>query len=332
MRNFKLKYILPVLLTLILASSGQILAQSYGSDRAGTQGFQFTKITVDARSAAMGNSNMADARDGSSLYWNPALASRIGKSYASISHSEYLVDTSVEYLSYIQKVGDFSIGGSVQYFNSGDILETTEAEPMGTGRMFRTNHMSVGISGSHKITDLFSYGITLKYLTVGVEEVSYNTGAIDFGFFYLVGDTGLRFAVGISNFGLDASPSGTTTRLSPSGEIVEEPKSDVSLPTRFTMGAAYDAIKTENNSLLVTAQITNPSDNTEQINIGAEYGFLNQFYLRGGYEFGHQERKIPSLGTGIKIPFAGRNIALDYGFTNYNRLGSIHRITFGFEI
>ncbi len=331
MRNIKFKYFLPAFLLLFVFFAGNAVAQ-YGSDRAGTQGFQFTKITVDARSAAMGNSNMADARDGSSLYWNPALASRIGKSYATLSHSEYLVDTSVEYLGYVQKFGDFSIGGAVQYFNSGDILETTEAEPFGTGRHFRTNHLSVGLTGSHRITDLFSYGITLKYLTVGVEEVSYNTGAIDFGFFYLVGETGLRFAVGISNFGLDASPNGTTTRLTPAGEVVEEPESDISLPTRFTMGAAYDAINTKNNSLLITAQITNPSDNTEQLNIGAEYGFLNQFYLRAGYEFGHQERKIPSLGTGIKIPFAGKSVALDYGFTNYNRLGSIHRITFGFEI
>ena len=52
----------------IAISSEQVLAQtSFGKDRSGTEGFQFTKITVDARSAAMGNSNMADALDGSSL-------------------------------------------------------------------------------------------------------------------------------------------------------------------------------------------------------------------------------------------------------------------------
>lgn len=327
---YKLPFLVLILLT---ASVTEVIAQtSYGTDRAGTQGFQFTKITVDARSAAMGNSNMADATDGSSLFWNPALASKIGNSYVSVAHTEYLVDTSVEYLSYIHKVGDFAIGGSVQYFNSGDINETTEAEPFGTGRIFRTNHMSAGLTGSHKITDLFSYGITLKYLTVGVEEVTYNTGAIDFGFAYLVGETGLRFAVGISNFGLDASPNGETKRTAPSGEVIEEPESDISLPTRFTISAAYTAIETENNTLLLTTQLTNPSDNAEQLSIGAEYGFLNQFYLRGGYEFGHEERVIPSMGTGIKIPFAGRRVAIDYGFTNYNRLGSIHRITLGFEL
>ena len=83
-----------IVLVLALASFVEVKAQtSYGTDRAGTESFQFTKITVDARSAAMGNSNMADATDGSSLYWNPALASKIGSSYATLSHTDYLVDT-----------------------------------------------------------------------------------------------------------------------------------------------------------------------------------------------------------------------------------------------
>ena len=47
-----------------MGSSNSLKAQkSFGQDRAGTEGFQFTKIPVDPRSAAMGNSNMADAMD-----------------------------------------------------------------------------------------------------------------------------------------------------------------------------------------------------------------------------------------------------------------------------
>lgn len=316
-----------------MAAAVNVQAQSsYGTDRAGTQGFQFTKITVDARSAAMGNSNMAAASDGSSLFWNPALASKIGHSYASVSHTEYLVGTGMEYLSYIHKIGSFAVGGALQYFNSGDIKETTEAEPFGTGRIFRTHHMAAGLSASHKITELFSYGITLKYLTVGVEEVSYHTGAVDFGFSYLVGETGLSFAVGITNFGFNASPDGKTIRETPAGKVVEEPAASISLPTRFTIGASYVAVDTENNGLLVTAQITNPSDNAEQISFGAEYAFMKQFYLRAGYELGHKERIIPSLGTGVKVPLAKKRISVDYGYTNYDRLGTIHRITLGFEL
>ncbi len=305
---------------------------SFGSDRAGTQGFQFTKITVDARSAAMGNSNMADATDGSSLYWNPALASKIGTSFASISHTDYLVETSQEYFSYIHKFKDFAFGGSVQYFGSGDIKETTETKPFGTGRVFTTSHLAVGLTASHKITDLFSYGMSIKYYRVGIEEITYQTTGLDFGFSYDVGETGLRFAVGINNFGIDASPSGTTIRNTPDGEVEEEAQSEMSLPTRFTIGAAFDVIDEENSKLIVTGQITNPSDNAEQLNVGAEYIFMNQFFFRSGYEFGIEERKIPSVGGGVKFPFGGRSISADYAFTNYERLGAIHRISLSFSL
>lgn len=315
------------------AVSSQGYAQgSFGSDRAGTQGFQFTKITVDARSAAMGNSNMADAMDGSSLYWNPALASKIGSSFASISHTDYVVETSQEYFSYIHKYKDFAFGGSVQYFGSGDIKETTETQPLGTGRVFTTSHLAAGLTASHKITDLFSYGVSIKYYRVGIEEITYQTTGLDFGFSYDVGETGLRFAVGINNFGLDASPSGKTIRNTPDGEIEEEAQSDLSLPTRFTIGAALDVIEEENSKLILTGQITNPSDNAEQLNVGAEYIFMNQFFFRGGYEFGIEERKLPSIGGGVKLPFGGRSVSADYAYTNYERLGSIHRISLSFSL
>lgn len=308
------------------------IGQSFGEDRAGTESFQFTKIAVDPRSAAMGNSNMADAIDGSSLFWNPALSARLTSSTLMISHTAYFVGVNQDYFSYIHKVGTFAFGGSLQYLNSGDIRETTEFQPFGTGRTFSTQHFSVGLSGAHEVTELFSYGITIKFLMEKIEEVDYSTGAIDFGFSYLVGDTGLRFAVGINNFGLDANPSGNTTRETLNG--IEEIEPDVvsSLPTRFHIGAAYDLYENDQNKLIVTGQITNPSDNAEQFNVGAEYSFMKQFFVRTGYEFGVEERKIPSLGAGVELKVMNRIFKADYAYTLYERLGEIHRIAISFSL
>lgn len=306
---------------------------SFGEDRAGTEGFQFTKIAIDPRSAAMGNSNMADAMDGSSLYWNPALAARVPASNVMLSHTSYFADINVDYVSYIHKMNQFIIGGSIQYLNSGDIKETTEYEPLGTGREFSTHHFAIGLSGAHKVTDLFSYGITLKFLMEKIVDIEYKSGAIDFGFSYLVGATGLRFAVGINNFGLDASPSGTIRYENPSSGVEEiEPNTKSSLPTRFHIGAAYDAFETEASKLVLTAQITNPSDNAEQVSVGAEYAFMKQFFLRGGYEFGVEERKIPSFGAGIELPVLNKVIKADYSYSTYERLGDIHRIAISFSL
>ncbi len=319
------KFLLPLCVLFTFATP--LFAQgSFGEDRAGTEGFQFTKIAVDPRSAAMGNSNMADAYDASSLYWNPALSARLEGSNVMLSHTRYFAGINLDYFSVVQKVGDFALGGSVQYLSSGDITETTEFQPFGTGRTFATHHLSAGASVSHEVTELFSYGITFRYLMEKIEEIQYQSGAIDFGFSYLVGDTGLRFAVGINNFGFDSSPEGTTTRESLNGVEEIEPEEQQSLPTRFLIGAAYDLIDNEENSLVLTAQITNPSDNAEQFNLGAEYGFMKQFFVRTGYEFGIEERKIPSFGAGVELPFGNRIIRADYAYSLYERLGEIHRI------
>ena len=47
--------------------------------------------------------------------------------------------------------------------------------------MFSTHHMAAGLSVAQKVTNLFSYGLTFKYLLEEVEEIQYQSGAIDFG-------------------------------------------------------------------------------------------------------------------------------------------------------
>lgn len=155
-----------------------------------------------------------------------------------------------------------------------------------------------------------------------------NTAAIDFGFFYSVGETGLKFSVGISNFGFDANPSGSTFRESPSGGVIEEDEfENVELPTRFVIASAYEAVRGNTHTLTLTGQITNPSDNSEQLSIGGEYGFVNQFFVRAGYQFGTDEIEFPSLGAGVRMPFGQRNIFADYSYNTFDRLGDVHRIS-----
>lgn len=306
--------------------NAQSLIPSFGSARSGTSGFQFTKIAIDPRSSGMGLSNVADAKDASSLYWNPALAAQAEKSELMIGHTQYFADISMEYAAYIHKYKNLTFGGSVQYLNSGEMEETTEFAQTGTGRTFRTIHMAAGLTASHKITDLFSYGLTVKYLTERIEEITINSAAIDFGFFYQVGETGLRFSVGLNNFGFDAAPSGETVRPTLEGEVTEDEFEDIPLPTRFIIAAAYDVYENDNFKAILTGQISNPSDNAEQFSLGGEIAYMDQFFLRTGYQFGYREIELPSFGTGFKVPISNINLYADYSFNPFERLGSLHRI------
>ena len=318
-----------IIVLLIFAGTDIVNAQSVipslGDSRSGTSGFQFLKINVDARSSAMGGSNMADAVDGSSLYLNPALTSLVTNNQIYFGHTQYFADISMNYAGYIHRLNSVALGGSLMYLNSGEMNETTEFNPFGTGRTFRTIHMAAALTFSQQLSHLFNYGVSVKYLDERIEEIQSQTVVFDIGFFYRVGDTGLRFAIGLNNFGLDAAPTGETTRTTLEGPLTETDFEDVSPPTMFMIGAAFDAYKSENFDLLLTAQVTNPADNAERFSIGSELGFLDQFYFRLGYEFGVDEAVYPSAGIGLNVPFLNQNLGLDYGFSNRERLGNLHR-------
>ncbi len=305
---------------------------SLGGSRTGTSGFQFLKINVDARSSAMAGSNVADAKDGSALYFNPALAAQMNTSQVYLAHTAYFADISHNYASYTHRTGEFAFGGSLMYLDSGEMDETNEFNPFGTGRTFRAVNMAAGISFAQQLSELFSYGITAKYIEEKIEEVQLQSVVFDLGFYYEVGETGLRFAVGLNNFGLDATPSGETTRQTQNGLVTEKDFEDVSAPSLFQIGAAYDAYENENIKVLVTGQLTNPSDNAERFSLGSELIYLDRFFVRTGYEFGVDEAKLPSAGIGVLIPLLGNNVAIDYGFSTRERLGSLHRFALKFNL
>ncbi|REL24781.1 hypothetical protein DYD21_16600 [Rhodohalobacter sp. SW132] len=313
-------------------AGAQSILPTLGDSRSGTSGFQFLKINVDARSSAMGSSNVADAEDASSLYLNPALASRMENSQFYLSHTEYFADISLNYASYVHKFNSVAIGGSLMFLDSGEMDETTEFNPFGTGRTFRTIHMAGALTFSQRLTNYFSYGASVKYLDERIEEIQTQTFVVDIGFFYQVAETGLRFAIGFNNFGFDASPTGETTRPTLDGPVTETNFEDISPPTMFMIGAAYDAYESENFNVLVTGQVTNPSDNAERFSLGSELGFIDKFFVRAGYEFGVEEALYPSGGIGIKVPLLNRDFAVDYGFSTRDRLGSLHRFALKFNI
>jgi len=307
------------------------LLPSLGGERSGTSGYQFLKIPVDARAASLGESVVATAFDISALYWNPALASHMPGIQAGFHHTAYFVDVDIEFagLNYKFPGSNISIGASLQTLNSGEMAVTTEFEPFGTGEKFRLIDVAAGLTFSQQLTDLFSYGITTKYIQESVAGISSSTVAFDMGIFYAVGSTGARMGVSVRNFGLDGTPSGELERtvIGANPTQVETDFEVLTPPTTFHMGFAYDMLKSStNSSATVSAQLNNPNDNAENWNVGAEYGWKNTLFLRTGYRFGIEEITVPSFGLGIHAPVATATFKFDYAFNHLERLGTVHRL------
>ena len=311
-------------------ASAQILP-AFGNDRKGTAGFQFLKIPVDARAAAMGETVVANAFDASALFWNPALAAQTPQAQIGISHTAYYTDINLEYAAAIYHVGGFTLGASLQALNSGDMEVTTEFQPQGTGETFRLVDVALGLTVAQQLTDLFSYGVTGRYVQESVVDLTTRTAVVDLGIFYRIGTTGAQMAVAIRNLGIDAAPQGSierTTVGTDGGVVVEDDFESITPPTTFLLGISYDVFHRDAaNDLLVSGQLTHLNDNAESFNVGVEYVWNRTLALRGGYRFGVDEFVLPSLGAGLMLPeLSGLGARFDYAFSHLERLGTVHRV------
>lgn len=302
---------------------------SFGGDRAGTSGWQFLKVPVDARSSGMSQSVVSTAADASSLYWNPALAAQARGNQVGVSHTEYFADVTLDYVGAIYHVGAFTLGASLQTLNSGEMDVTTEFEPFGTGETFRVIDVAAGLTVAQALTDLFSYGVTAKLVQESFAGIDSRTFLVDLGIFYRIGNTGAQMAVAVKNFGLDGTPSGSIERIviGESQPVLEDDFESITPPTSFLLGVSYDVFTSRPNAdLNINAQLSNPNDNAENWNFGAEYVWNQTLALRTGYRFGVDEATIPSFGLGVYVPYLGPRLRFDYGFNKLEKLGSVHRV------
>ncbi|HYE95016.1 MAG TPA: PorV/PorQ family protein [Rubricoccaceae bacterium] len=322
-----------LLLVLALAATAapvghaQVLP-AFGEDRAGTAGFQFLKIPVDARGAALGETVAATAADASALFWNPALAAQAGRTEIGAARTAYFAGVSMNYAAGFTRVGPVTLGLSLQSLDSGEMAVTDEfSGPEGTGETFRLVDVAAGVSVSQALTDLFSYGVTAKVVRESVADLSATTALLDLGIFYRIGQTGVDLGVAIRNFGPDGRPSGSLVRPTLDGDTTETSFESIPPPTTFLLGASYHVLRANpQHALTVSAQLTRPNDNAEQFHAGAEYVFRNLLSLRAGYRVGVEEASTPSFGAGLLVPGLGPQLRVDYAFNRLDRLGSVHRV------
>ncbi len=305
---------------------------SFGEDRAGTAGFKFLNIAPDPRGAALGETVAAMGSDASAFFWNPALAAqavpRAGALAVGAAHTAYHAEIDVNYVGVLYGWRGVAFGLSVLTLDAGEMEVTTETEPFGTGQTFGFVDFAAGLTVSQSLTDLFSYGLTVKYVRESTFDLVTQTAMLDLGVFYAVGTTGAQLGVAIRNFGIDGRPQGEVTLAAPDGSAEAlDGFEQITPPTTFLLGVAYQLFRaSDQHDLTVSSQLTNPNDNAERIDLGAEYVWNDLLVLRGGYQVGRDEATAPSLGFGVIVPGVGPRLRLDYGFSHRDVLGSVHRV------
>jgi hypothetical protein len=324
-----------MLAAMVLGSRAEAqLVPNLGGQRSGISSYQFLKIAPDARGTGMGESFVAVANDVSALYWNPAGLTNTVQDEAIFSHTQWLVDLKHEFAgaSFHLSPSDV-IGASFTSLHTDPMQVTTETMPGGTGNYFSYGDIAVGATYARKMTDQFSFGITARYVRETIDQLKTDAVLIDLGTYYTMGLGNARFAVVVSNFGSNVSPSGST--VTGNGTTASDFQS-FSPPTMFKLGVAFEPYETEHHRITTSIQLNHPNDNAENFRLGVEYGYDSMFFLRAGVKRTIGESLLGkstssaedfAFGGGVRIPIAVMTVNADYSFANFNDLGAVHRFT-----
>ncbi len=312
------------------------LVPNLGGQRSGISSYQFLKIGGDARGAAMSEAVIAVTNDASAIFWNPAGLANSTSDQVIFSHAEWLVDVKHEFGAASYHLDQSNIIGlSFISLHTDPMKITTEYQPTGNGNYFNFSDIAVGGTFARKMTDQFSFGVTVKYVRETIAELHTDAFMVDIGTFYYMGLGSSRFSVVVTNFGNNVKPSGSV--LNGKGTEVTAFQ-DFSPPTMFRLGYAFEPYQDEDNRLTAAVQLNHPNDNAENIRLGFEYEYGAIFSLRCGVKRTIGEPLLAqstssaediSFGAGFKLPLGFSNANVDYAFTNFNVLGSVHRITVG---
>jgi long-subunit fatty acid transport protein len=290
---------------LLLAAPHEAAAQ----DKVGTTGMQFLEIGVSPRADALGGAFTAIADDASAVYYNPAGMVQLENIQLMISHIDYPVDISYNFVGLVLplRVGGV-IGLGFYGLDAGDIPRTTYSFPYGDGTTFGAKDYALSVSYGRYLTDRFSVGMTFKIVDELLEIERASGWAADVGTIYNTGFRNFKITMMISNFG-------------PNMKHISE---DFPLPIDFRFGGAVDVLDNHNHRATLALEGSHPSDNRERYTAGIEYTF-NEFALfRIGNRF---ERDLGglSVGGGLRFDVLGVGARLDYGYQDFGALDNVPR-------
>lgn len=313
-----------------------------GVSKVGITAAPFLEIGVGARAVGMGGAFVGIADDVSSLYWNSAGIADIPKNEVLFLHTDWLLDLSYDYVGAVIPLGRAgTIGASITVMSMEEMEVRTIEFQEGTGEKFSATDFSAAVSYARHLTDRFSIGANVKYIEQRIWNMKATSVAIDVGTLFRTQIKGLRIGTNISNFGPSMQMTGKDVyeyhdiapdKLGNNEKILAALKTDEwPLPLTFQAGLAYDLFNSNFNRLTIAADAISPSDNTQAINAGFEYGLNNLVFVRGGLKslFQQDSEESFTVGGGLRYEmFGSGEIYVDYSYADFGLLNYVQRLSF----
>lgn len=317
------------------------LNSSSTMSKVGTTVAQFLKIGPSARAIGMGGAFTANEDDISMIHWNPAGLARLRASEAMFTHTKWIAGTNYDFMAIglnLYSVG--TLGLMVSSFSSGDMAVRTVDMPDGTGEMFNTADMMIGLSFARNLTNKFSIGGTVKFIHQRLWHMTANSVALDIGTLFTTPFYGIRLGASMSNFGPKMRLDGRDIKFANDPDPHEEGNVEFvnaqyemqyySIPLRFQIGLAKDFDLGYKNRLTLAMDAIHPNDNYEAVNIGGEYSFNGLIFLRAGYKslFQKDSEEGLTLGAGLNYRLMTTVVLkIDYAYCDFGVLQDVQRFS-----
>jgi hypothetical protein len=301
-----------VLLVLSLSS-----AYAGNSLRLGTAGAQELLIPVGSRGTAMGGAVLSTTYGVESMYWNPAGLSTLEGTEAAFTYLPYIADIDVNFVGVATNIEGFgTVGAGAKVVSIGDIEETTEDLPDGTGRVFSPSLTVINVSYAREFTANVSFGVTAMFIHEDIFEVQASGIAFDVGFIYRPRWYGLSMGLTVKNYGPEMEFDGIGFDREQNDRPVRPVSDDFDLPSSINIGVGYDFIDDGRNLANLSGNFRSNNYSEDYWQGGAEYVYDGKYALRAGYNFSDQDEFIygVTFGAGLSVPLGGVTFGFEYSW------------------
>ena len=316
-----------------------VVNSSFAQQKLAQAGFDFLNVATDPRAEAMGEAVTSLEGNSTSMFFNTASMARLPNTVSlSVGQVDWIAGIKHFYgsVAISPAHGEYGVVGfnfrSVNYGSMDETIIANNANgylDMGT---FTPTAYSFGIGYAKAISDKFSVGGDINYdnqdlgssITGVTSSGNYVTSSaklnvisFDFGMIYKTGFKSLAFGMDVRNFSRQL-------------KYVSE---SFDLPLIFNLGISMNVldmwnIDSRSQSLIITAGATHPRDYPEQVNVGAEYTFMQMISLRGGYMFNNDVYGV-AAGVGLHKDIGGINLGIDYSWTPFTGgFSDVQRLSF----
>ena len=288
--------------------------------------YNFLRYISGARSGGLSNTVVAMTDNIESVLYNPAQLATVETKNTSATFIKHVLDINSGMIAYKIPINEEigHIGVAATYTNYGNFDYADEFGNL-MGNNFGANDFNIAITYANNIDTNFYWGVSAKYIYVGIENAGSSALALDAGLLYKFSDR--------TNMGLSVLHA---------GYVVSQMNGyDASLPLDVRLGIGH---RLKGLPLLLSFSLHHLADDYDgfwdrfnSFSIGGEFNFGQNVFARIGYD--NQIRNLTkadsdkgldgfSGGIGVKTNY----INVDYGVNQYGAAALLHRISLEFNI